>query len=93
MTTILMAAVLVLQPVSRGRARGRRCSVLHSVHIRISCLIAGSAGTRRESEKVLFQKNKEGKDECTCLISYRQLNTSSFPLPLIPNFQPVEQIA
>lgn len=88
--TILMVLVLMLQPNSRDWAQGRRCSALHSVHVHISCLFAGSAGVGRESERVFFQN--KGKDECTCLISCRQLNMSSFPLPLIPKPQPVERL-
>lgn len=67
-------------------------STLHlAVSLPLSAPRRCSAGIGSKPERVLFQ-NEEGKDECTCLISYKQLNTSSFPLPLIPNLQPAEQL-
>lgn len=88
--TILMVPVLTIQPKCRVWARGQ--DALHfTVHVISAASLLAPQESRESLRGHFFQRNKEGKDECTCLISYRQLNMSSFPLPLIPNLQPLEQ--
>lgn len=88
--TILMVPVLMIQ-LSVGSEHEARDALHFTVHVISAASLLAPQESRESLRGHFFQRNKEGKDECTCLISYRQLNMSSFPLPLIPNLQPLEQ--